>query len=395
MLETLDNGKPVREARMMDIGNAIGTLRYFAGWATKLNGETVAVSHPGQWHSYTLHQPFAVAGLIVPWNAPIMMAVSKLAPALAAGCCVILKPAELTSLTALRIGELVAEAGFPDGVVNIVTGLGSVAGQAIVDHRGIEKISFTGSGTVGRGIIASAARTMKRVTLELGGKSAVMIMPDADLDKAIPGAARGVFGNAGQICNAGSRVYVHTAVYDRVLEGVVAFADKIVLGDGLQPGTQMGPLVSGAQLERVCGYIEAGRGDGAAVMTGGTMPDLGGYFVAPTVLAQTRQEMRVVQEEIFGPVVCIQRFDDDAGLEGIARLANGTEYGLGAMLWTRDLSAAHRLAAAMKAGTVRINGGGLDPALSFGGFRHSGWGRESGRDGIEAFTETKSVMIAL
>jgi phenylacetaldehyde dehydrogenase len=394
-LETLDNGKPVREARALDLANVISTLRYCAGWATKLNGETVSVSIAGEWHAYTLREPFAVAGLIVPWNAPLMLAVSKLAPALAAGCCVILKPAELTSLTALRLGTLIQEAGFPAGVVNILTGTGSVVGQAIVEHPGIEKISFTGSGPVGRGIITSAARTMKRVTLELGGKSAMIIMRDADLAKAIPAAARGIFGNAGQICNANSRIYVHASAYDQVLEGVTAFAENLVLGHGMSPATQMGPLVSSAQLERVCGYVECGRLEGATVMTGGTTPNLGGHFIRPTVLAQTRQEMKVVQEEIFGPVVCVQRIDDATGIEDIARLANGTDYGLGAMLWTQSLSQAHRLAKVLKAGTVRINGGGLDPALPFGGFRHSGWGREAGLEGVEAYTESKSVMIGL
>jgi phenylacetaldehyde dehydrogenase len=324
-----------------------------------------------------------------------MIAVAKLAPALAAGCCVILKPAELTSLTALRIGELIQEAGFPDGVVNIVTGRGPVAGQAIVDHPGIEKISFTGSAVVGRSIVASAARTMKRVTLELGGKSAVVVMADADLGKAIPAIARGVFGNAGQVCNAGSRVYVHADVYDDVLKGVAAFADGIVVGNGLSPETQMGPLVSDIQLERVCDYIQSGRDQGASLVTGGRTPELGGHFLSPTVLAVTRQDMRVVQEEIFGPVVCVQRFDDASSLSEIAGLTNATDYGLGAMLWTRDLATAHLLAKRMKAGTVRINGGGLDPALPFGGFKHSGWGRESGRLGAEAFTEIKSVMIDL
>ena len=395
VLETLDGGKPVREARMMDISNAVNTLRYCAGWATKLTGETVPVSLPGEWHSYTVRQPYPVAGLIVPWNAPIMMAVAKLAPALAAGCCVILKPAELTSLTALRIGELALEAGFPAGVVNILTGYGSVVGQAIVDHPQIEKISFTGSGAIGRQIVASAARTMKRLTLELGGKSAAIIMPDADLEKAIPVAARGVFGNAGQICNAGSRIYVHRDVYDAVLDGVARFADELVVGNGLRPDTQMGPLVSEAQLERVCSYVKSGRDQGASVIAGGAPRDLGGYFMSPTVLAETRQDMRVVQEEIFGPVVCVQRFEDASALDEAAGLANATEYGLGAMLWTRDLSTAHRLARQLRAGTVRINGGGLDPALPFGGMKQSGWGRESGREGVEAYTETKSVIAAL
>lgn len=395
VLETLDNGKPVREARVIDIRNAVETLRYCAGWATKLTGETVPVSFPGEWHSFTVRQPFPVVGLIVPWNAPIMMAIAKLAPALAAGCCAILKPAELTSLTALRIGRLTQDVGFPPGVINILTGIGRGVGQAIVDHPGIEKISFTGSGAVGQQIISSAARTMKKVTLELGGKSAVLIMQDADLDKAIPSAARGIFGNAGQICNAGSRIYAHRSVYDRVLQGVADFAEKLVVGNGLSPSTQMGPLVSQAQLDRVCEYVALGRRDGASVVIGGNAGDETGYFMRPTVVAQTRQNMRIVQEEIFGPVVCVQRFDDDGALDDLAMLANATEYGLGAVIWTRDLSSAHRLANRIRAGTIRINGGGLDPALPFGGMKKSGWGRESGREGVDAFTETKSVIVAL
>ena len=395
VLETLNNGKPVREARFMDITNAINTLRYCAGWTTKLNGETVSVSHPGSWHSYTVRQPYAVAGLITPWNAPIMMAVAKIAPALAAGCCAILKPAEHTPLTAIRIGEIALEAGIPPGVLNILPGLGTEVGEAIVSHSAIEKISFTGSGCVGQRILATASHSLKRVTVELGGKSANIIMPDADLTKAIPGSAKAIFGNAGQICNAGSRLYVHSSVYDKTVEGIAEFAHSLVVGNGLSPDTQMGPLISRPQLERVCAYIDSGLKDGASLITGGKTLDIGGHFIEPTIIANTRQSMSVVQEEIFGPVLAVQRFDDADDLAGIAELANGTHYGLGAMLWTNDLSKAHKLAARFKAGTVRINGGGLDPALPFGGFKHSGIGRESGREGVEAYTEEKSVMIAL
>ena len=394
-LESLDCGKPIRDARLLDIPAAINTLRYFAGWATKLNGETIHVSHPGEWHTYTVREPVGVVGLIIPWNAPLMMATSKLAPALAAGCTVVMKPAEQTSLTALRLAELSIEAGFPPGVINIVTGFGVPVGQALVDHPGIAKLSFTGSTAVGKSIIRSSANDLKRITLELGGKSPVIVLPDADLEKAIPGIARGIFGNTGQVCNAGSRLYAHKAIYDQLLEGISAFAKAIKVGPGLDLSTQMGPVVSRQQLNRVRSYIDAGQKEGATVVTGGDSPAGEGFFINPTVLSSTDITMSVVQEEIFGPVLCAMQIDNDDELNQIATQANQTDYGLGAMIWTKDLSTAHKLARRLKAGTVRINGGGLDAALPFGGFKASGWGRENGREGIEAYTELKSVMIAL
>lgn len=395
ILESLDTGKPIRDARLLDIPGAINSIRYFAGWATKLNGETVSVSPPGEWHAYTVREPIGVVGLILPWNAPLMMAAAKLAPALAAGCTVILKPAEQTPLTALRLAELSVEAGFPPGVINVLTGFGIPLGQAIVDHPGVNKISFTGSTTVGKSIIRRSVSDLKRITLELGGKSPVIVMPDADLAKAIPAVARGIFGNTGQVCNAGSRLYAHQAVFDQVIEGVLEQAGSLKIGPGLDPETQMGPVVSRAQLERVSGYIEAGRKEGATVLSAGTLPHGEGYFVSPTVLADTSHTMTVVREEIFGPVLCGMRINDHNELDAIAAQANDSAYGLGAMIWTKDLSVAHKLARRLKAGTVRINGGGLDPALPFGGFKASGWGRENGREGIEAYTELKSVMVAL
>ena len=394
-LETLDNGKPFSDALLRDVPAAANLFHYYAGWATKLNGETIAVSYPGEWHSYTLHEPVGVAGLILPWNAPLMMAASKLAPALAAGCTVVLKPAEQTPLTALRLGQLVIEAGIPPGVVNILTGNGSTLGQAIVDHPGISKISFTGSTLVGRKIVQTASQDFKRVTLELGGKSAVLIFPDADLSKAVPAAARAIFANSGQVCNAGSRLYVHADVYDQVLEGLVANAASLRVGPGMDADTQMGPVISETQLDRVMGYIDEGRRNGASIASGGVRLGERGYFIAPTVVVGTRPEMSIRREEIFGPVVCVMPFDGDEQLAAVAAEVNATSYGLGAHVWTRDLSRAHLLARRLHVGTVRVNGGGLDPALPFGGFKESGWGRENGRQGVEAFTELKSVMIGL
>jgi len=393
-IETLDNGKPVRDARLFDIPHAIETLRYNAGWTTKLNGETVALSGPGTWHAYTLKEPVGVVAQIVPWNAPLAMAAAKIAPALAAGCAVILKPAEETPLTALRLAKLIEEIGFPAGAFNLLTGFGESAGAALTAHPGVDKVTFTGSTEVGRLIIRAAAGTFKRVTLELGGKTPVIVLPDADVARATEGAARSIFSNAGQICNAGSRLFVHRQHFDAVLDGVVRFAEALKIGSGLDPATQMGPVISDAQRARINGYIRKGQDDGATVRTSyGELPGEG-YFVPPTVLTGTDAEMAVRREEIFGPVLCAMPFDDE-DLDRIAAEANATDYGLGAVLWTNNLSAAHRLARKLKAGTVRVNGGGLDPALPFGGFKQSGWGRENGREGIEAYTETKAVAMAL
>ena len=393
-LETLDNGMPLRDARFFHLAHAVEVLRYNAGWATKLSGETIALSGPGTWHAFTVREPVGVVAQIVPWNAPIAMAVAKIAPALAAGCAVILKPAEETPLTALRLAHLVAEIGFPDGVFNLLTGYGETAGAALTAHPGVDKVTFTGSTEVGRLILRAAAGNFKRVTLELGGKTPVIVLPDADPAKAIEGAARAIFTNAGQVCNAGSRLFVHERHFDEVVEGVARIAEGIKLGSGLEPDTQMGPVISQAQRDRVQGYVRQGVDAGATLRAGGRPIEGEGYFVAPAILTGTDADMSVRREEIFGPVLCAMSFDE-TDLDRIAAEANATEYGLGAVVWTNDLSAAHRLARKLKAGTVRVNGGGLDPALPFGGFKQSGWGRENGREGIEAYTETKAVAIAL
>jgi phenylacetaldehyde dehydrogenase len=395
LLETLNTGKPLKMARAFDIGMAAECLRYNAGWATKLSGETRNVSLPGDWHAYTLREPVGVVGLIVPWNVPLAMAVSKISPALAAGCTVVLKPAELTPLTALRLGELIQAIGFPPGVVNIVTGLGHEAGQAIVDHPGVDKISFTGSTVVGKSLLASAAGNLKRVALELGGKSPVFIFADADLDRAMDAAARGIFGNTGQVCAAGSRLFVHRSVADRVIEGIVQRARALRVAPGLSPECDIGPVISARQRERVMGYIDSGRAEGAEVVTGGEALQGEGFFVQPTVLVNTRPDMKVVREEIFGPVLSTQLFDDDS-LEQLAARGNDTEYGLSSSIWTRDLRTAHQMARRLRAGNVRVNAAAaLDFAMPFGGYKQSGWGRENGREGVEAYTELKSVAIDL
>lgn len=395
LLETLNTGKPLRIARLFDVGLAAECLRYNAGWATKLNGETRNVSLPGDWHAYTLREPVGVVGLIVPWNVPLAMAVSKIAPALAAGCCVVLKPAELTPLTALRLGELITELGFPPGVVNIVTGLGHEAGQALVDHPEVDKVSFTGSTAVGKQLLASAAGNLKRISLELGGKSPVFIFADADLDRAMDAAARGIFGNTGQVCAAGSRLFVHERVFDTVMAGLEARTRALRVGPGLEDGAEMGPVISERQRERVMAYIESGRTEGAQCLQGGQSLPGQGFFVPPTLLVNTSPDMKVVREEIFGPVLCVQRFSDES-LEQLAARGNDTEYGLSSSVWTRDLRVAHQMARRLKAGNVRVNASAaLDFAMPFGGYKQSGWGRENGREGVEAYTELKSVAIDL
>jgi phenylacetaldehyde dehydrogenase len=394
-LETLNNGMPITMSRFVAVNGVAECLRYFAGWAGKINGETPTLAAPNH-HAYTLREPVGVVGAIVPWNFPLAMTIGKIAPALAVGCTVVVKPAELTPLTALRLAQLIQQVGFPPGVVNVVTGFGDPAGKALVEHPEVDKISFTGSTAVGKSILAGAAGNLKRVSLELGGKSPVIVFPDADLERATQGAADGIFRNAGQVCVAGSRLYVHKNVFDKVVEGVVERAKKLKVGPGIEPETQMGPLVSQKQLERVSGYIDSGASQGAEVVVGGKRVEgRSGYFMQPTVLAQTNRDMRVVREEIFGPVVCAMPIDDD-DLDRIARVANDTDYGLSSSIWTRDISVAHKLAKKIKAGMVRINGGvGLDYSLPFGGYKQSGWGRENSREGIEAFTEIKSVSVAL
>lgn len=392
LIETLDNGMPLGQAGDHVMG-AAANFRYYASWCDKLNGKTVDISGGGVfYHAYTLLQPVGVVGIITPWNAPIITA-AKLAPALAAGCSCVLKPAEDTSLTALRLGELLIEAGIPAGVVNIVTGLGSTAGAALAAHRGVDKVAFTGSTVTGRAVIAGAMGNLKKVSLELGGKSPVIVMNDADLERAIPAAANAAFANAGQICSAGTRLYVQRESYDRVVEGVAEIARNIRLGNGLDAGSEMGPVVSAKQLDRVTGMIRAGLDDGAEAVTGGGRHGDSGYFVQPTILANVRPDMTVVREEIFGPVVVAAPFDDPAEIQ---QIANDSDFGLAAAIFTRDLSTGHNFAREMRAGTVWINTYHLvDLSMPWGGFKQSGWGRENGFEGLLPYLENKSVVAAL
>jgi phenylacetaldehyde dehydrogenase len=393
-LETLDNGKPVFFSRLVDIPSAVDVFRYMAGWATKVEGNTIPISSPGaKYFAYTLREPVGVVGQIVPWNFPLIMASWKMGPALAVGCTVVLKPAEQTPLTALRLGELAMEAGFPAGVINIVPGFGETAGAALAAHPDVDKIAFTGSTEVGKLILKAAAGNLKKVSLELGGKSPNVIFPDADMKSAIGGSANAIFFNQGQCCTAGSRLFVHKTVFDQVIDGVAHAASKFRIGPGIDPSTNMGPLVSQEQLDRVCGYLDAGVKEGAKAVVGGRKRGGPGYFVEPTVLVDVKAEMKVVREEIFGPVVTAIPFSEPEELVGFA---NRTDYGLAAGIWTRDISKAHQVAAKLRAGTVWINCYNVfDPALPFGGFKQSGWGREMGHEALELYTETKSVCAQL
>lgn len=394
-LEAIDNGKPKSMAARIDIPGAVSHLRFMAGWAGKLGGETTApyAMPGGAVFSYTLKEPVGVCAQIVPWNFPLLMACLKLAPALAAGCTLVLKPAEQTSLTALRLADLVLEAGFPEGVVNIITGRGEVAGARLVSHPDVDKVAFTGSTETGKAINRAATDTLKRVSLELGGKSPVIVMPDADLARAGPGVAGAIFANSGQVCIAGSRLFAHSSIFDKVLEGVAAAAEMWRPRPSLDPKAKAGPLVSAEQFERVTGYIAAGKAAGASVALGGDAPSQAGYYLNPTVLVDVSPDMSVVREEIFGPVLVAQRFDD---IDAVARMANDTCYGLGAGVWTRDVSVMHRLAGKIRAGSVWGNcHATIDAALPFGGYGQSGLGREQGRQGIEAYLETKTVVIQL
>ena len=396
-METLDNGKPFAVAKAADVALAADMFRYMAGWATKIEGNTIPLNVPyipgGEFHAFTLKEPVGVVGQIIPWNFPLLMAAWKLGPALATGCTVVLKPAEQTPISALRLGELILEAGIPAGVVNIITGYGETAGAAIAAHDLVDKVAFTGSTEVGKLIIKAAAGNLKKVTLELGGKSPNVVYDDADLDTAIAGAADAIFFNQGQVCSAGSRLFVQQGIYDEVVAGVSEIASNMKVGDGFDSATQMGPLVSKEQFDRVTGYLKAGVDAGAEASAGGAALDRDGYFVQPTVLKNASADMSIVREEIFGPVVAAMPFKNDGEIVG---QANDTTYGLAAGIWTGDISKAHRLAKSVKAGTVWVNCYSIfDAALPFGGYKQSGWGREMGHAALENYLQTKSVCISL
>jgi phenylacetaldehyde dehydrogenase len=397
-LESLDNGKPIGVARAADVPLAADIFHYMAGWATKIEGNTLALSVPytpgTEYHAYTRREPIGVVAQIIPWNFPLLMAAWKLAPVLATGCTVVLKPAEETPLSALRLAQLCLDAGLPAGVLNVITGFGESCGAPLAAHPQVNKVAFTGSTEVGKLIVRAAANDLKKVTLELGGKSPNIVLDDADLDVAIPGASNAIFFNHGQCCCAGSRLFVQEKRYDRVLEGVSDAAKKIRLGPGLDPATQMGPLVSKVQFERVTGFLKSGKEQGARTVAGGSRHGNSGYFVQPTVLDGTQESMRVYQEEIFGPVVTVTPFkdvDDD-----LIRRANDTVYGLAAGVWSSDMKRAHRIANKLRAGTVWINCYNIfDASMPFGGYKQSGWGREMGHEVLNNYLETKAICAAI
>ena len=396
VLEALDSGKPVTQARLADVPLSAEWFRYFAGWPSKLEGSTIPVSAgptAADYFAYTAREPVGVVAAIIAWNFPLLLAAWKLSLALATGNTVVLKPAEQTPLSATLLGEVLREAGLPPGVVNIVHGTGETVGAALTAHPGVDKVSFTGSTEVGRQIVRAASGNLKRVTLELGGKSPNVVFDDADIDAAIQGAANAIFFNQGEACEAGSRLFVQSKVYDRVIEGVADIAAALQVGDSLDANTQIGPMVSQTQLDTVLGYLDSGRQEGARAAVGGGRRGGSGYFVEPTVLVDTTPTMRVVTEEIFGPVVTAMRFDD---VDDVLRAANQTQYGLAAGVWTSDVHKAHRVAAGFKAGTVWVNCYHvLDPALPFGGYKQSGWGREHGSEVLASYTETKTVIVKM
>jgi phenylacetaldehyde dehydrogenase len=397
-LETLDQGKALYVGRWAEIPGAVAQFRYFAGLATKIEGTTVTTSinyqPPGkQVFAYTLKQPVGVVGAIVPWNSPLVLTAMKLAPALAAGCAVVLKPSEDTSLTAIRLVELMVEAGLPTGVINLVTGYGKEAGAALAAHPGVDKVAFTGSTTTGRAILDAAKGNLKRVTLELGGKSPVIILPDADLDATIPGAANAIFFNGGQVCIAGSRLYAHKSVFDRVVEGVAGAASAIRQGHGLNPETHMGPLVSNTHAAKVAEYIAEGKRAGASILCGGDVAGDNASFITPTVLTGVTHAMRIAREEVFGPVLVAMPFDD---VEEVITAANDSDYGLAASIWTEGLSNAIRIANQLRTGTVWINSHAMyDASLPIGGVKQSGWGRDSGQAAIENYLDLKTVCAVV
>ena len=390
-LESINAGKPIASVRRQDMPAAIDTTRYYAGWADKIMGQVVPARTDAL--TYTVREPVGVVGAIVPWNFPIMIGMWKIAPALACGCTMVVKPAELTPLTAIRIGELALEAGMPPGVLNIVTGRGSVVGDAMVAHPGVDKITFTGSPSIGRGIMQGAASNFKRITLELGGKSANIIFKDAELDAAVRAAASGVFFNAGQVCSAGSRILVQDEVYDEVVDRLIQRAREIRIGDTIEPNTIMGPLVSSGQMNTVLDYIKVGKNEGASCIYGGGRVGDKGFYVEPTIFTNVEHEMRISQEEIFGPVASVIRFKDEADA---LRMANGTAFSLAAGVWSADIGRVHRVAHDLKAGTVWINTYGYtDVRLPWGGTGESGFGREHGEAALENFTEPKTIWLSL
>ncbi|MFL6282930.1 MAG: aldehyde dehydrogenase family protein [Pyrinomonadaceae bacterium] len=395
-LETADNGKPIRETTYVDIPQVVENFEYFAGWATKIEGETIPV--PGQMFNYTLREPVGVCGQIIPWNFPLLMAAWKLAPALAAGNTIVLKPAEQTPVGAMELASLIQEAGFPDGVVNIVPGYGETAGAALASHPGIDKVAFTGSTEVGKIIARAAADNLTKVSLELGGKAPNIVFADADMEQAVNGAMMGIFFNQGQVCCAGSRLFVDARVKDEFLERFKERAGRVRVGDPMDTNTQMGPQVSEEQLNRIKGYVDIAKGEGAQVLSGGCTPELEGdfqkgFFFQPTIFSEVKNSMRVAQEEIFGPVVSVITFD---GEEDLIKQANEVVYGLSAGIWTKDITRAHRFAKAIKAGVVWINTFNMFNAASpFGGYKQSGYGREMGKHALEMYTNVKSVWVDL